>query len=107
MQDRLVVTKKGRKVNNLSYPLAVSDDLTNHVDLLSATSFDVRARIKAQGRSLMLLQRCVEDYRQTMDPRALTEVAIHAADVERHAREVLDALAFASDAMTALNQEVS
>lgn len=79
----------------------------DEANMLAATLWDLRANWEAQLRSMTAMQRCVDEYRLTADPKALTETARHLQTVtERHragddgikqAHETLSALTRAAD----------
>ena len=67
----------------------------DHVEVLSALGWDLRALGEAQVRSLTAMQRCIDDYRKTGDSDALREVRRHIlelADRSHHAKESFDQL---------------
>ena len=80
----------------------MSDTRNEHLELLTAISWDVRASAEAQIRALTALQRCADDYRRTHDPAALDEIARHLADVDRRAGQVRDALTGAATTVESL-----
>jgi hypothetical protein len=47
------------------------------LNTLAAVAWDLRASAEAQIRSLTALQRCIDEYRDTADPKALDEIAKH------------------------------
>lgn len=49
----------------------------DQTDMLAVNLWDLRANWEAQLRSMTAMQRCVDEYRQTADPKALTETARH------------------------------
>ena len=72
------------------------------LELLSATSWDVRTSAEAQVRTLTALQRFIEDYRRDGDPDALAQIAKHLATIATHARQVIESLTVASESLAAL-----
>jgi hypothetical protein len=55
--------------------------------MLSAMGWDLRALGEAQVRSLTSMQRCIEDYRKTADPDALTKIRQHINDLEQRSQQ--------------------
>ena len=79
----------------------------DEINMLAVTLWDLRASWEAQLRSMTAMQRCVDEYRRTADPKALTETSRHLQAVtDRHragddgvkqAHEILSALTRATD----------
>jgi hypothetical protein len=63
-----------------------------HLDALRTASWDMRASMEANARTLTALQRCIDDYRRTADPDALDEIGKHIRAIRSttgHIREVI------------------
>jgi hypothetical protein len=76
------------------------------LELLSATSWDVRTSAEAQVRTLTALQGCIEEYRRDGDPDALAQIARHLATITTQARQVIESLSVASESLAALKPSV-
>ena len=67
------------------------DARPDHLTALRTTSWDMRASMEANARTLTALQRCIDDYRLTRDPEALHEIANHIRAIRKttgHIREL-------------------
>jgi hypothetical protein len=72
------------------------------LDLLSTAAWDVRATLEAQLRTLTSLQRCLDEYRDSADPKALRQVAEHLHSIDARMPALRDALPQAREALQAL-----
>jgi hypothetical protein len=55
--------------------------LRDRLDALRTASWDMRASMEANARTLTALQRCIDDYRRSADPDALDEIVKHIRDI--------------------------
>lgn len=65
---------------------------SEHLDALRTASWDMRASMEANARTLTALQQCIDDYRRTADPDALDEIGKHIRAIRTttgHIREVI------------------
>ena len=70
--------------------MSIDPDMT--VEVLSAIGWDLRALGEAQVRSLTAMQRCIEDYRKTSDPAAVSGILKHIDEIEGRSPKVHEAL---------------
>ncbi len=75
-----------------------------HLDALRTTSWDMRASMEANARTLTGLQRCIDDYRRTADPDALDEIAKHIRSIRRTTGHIREVLAVAAASVNAIKK---
>jgi hypothetical protein len=81
-------------------PKVRNDDL----DALRTASWDMRASMEANARTLTALQRCIDDYRRTADPDALDEIGKHIRGIRRTAGHIREVLAVAAASVNAIKK---
>jgi hypothetical protein len=77
----------------------------DHLNVLAAIAWDIRASVEAQIRSLTSLQRCIEEYRATRSASALSEIVRHLDEVDARNTDVRATLPHAGDALAAIRAQ--
>jgi hypothetical protein len=72
------------------------------IEMLSAMGWDLRALGEAQVRSLTAMQRCIDDYRKTLDLQALREVRRHISELDQRSYQTKDSFAHLLEIVTEL-----
>jgi hypothetical protein len=74
------------------------------LDALRTASWDMRASMEANARTLTGLQRCLDDYRRTTDPDALDEIEKHIRSIRRTVGHIREVLAVAAASVKAIKK---
>lgn len=80
---------------------------SDHINLLAAVAWDLRATVEAQLRSLTALQRSLDEYRDTGRRGALDEITRHLDSIDSRMDPLCDGTPRARQSLAALQQSTA